>query len=79
MLIVKFQPFEGVLQGLITADIIDDEAAARVLEVAGNEAFESFLPRCVPKLDAVMLLPVGDVLHQEVNAYRSLIEQRCTL
>lgn len=79
MLIVEFQPLECIFQGLIIANIINDEAATRVLEIAGNKTFESFLPGRVPELDTVMLIPIRDVLHQKVNAYRSLIQQRYTL
>lgn len=79
MLIVQFQPLESILQGLIIADIINDETTTGILEIAGDETFESLLSGCVPKLYAVMLIPIRDVLHQKVNAYRSLIQQRYTL
>ncbi len=58
MLVVELQPLEGVEEGLVVSYIVNDNAAARVLEIAGDETFESLLSRSVPKLDAIVFVSI---------------------
>jgi len=39
-----------------------------VLEVAGNETFEALLASCVPELQTIGFVLVGEVAHEEVDA-----------
>lgn len=68
VLVVEFEPLECAVEGVRVGHVVDQEAAAGVLEVAGDEALEPLLAGSVPQLQAVVAAVDGDVLDQEVDA-----------
>jgi hypothetical protein len=72
VLTVEFQPRSRSFERLRISGIVDDETAARILEVAGDETFETFLAGGVPELKPILLVVVGNVFYEEVDADGSL-------
>jgi hypothetical protein len=61
MRLVELHPLLGAVERFEIGDVVDEDAEMGVLEVTGDEAFESFLPRCVPELQAVRLVAMHQV------------------
>lgn len=72
MLVVEFQPLGEVVEGGGIGEVVDEEAEVGVLEVAGDEATEAFLPSSVPELKAVGLVAIDEVFDEKVDADGSL-------
>jgi hypothetical protein len=78
VLVEEIGPHLDVGQAVSGGDVEDNECAVGVLEVAGDEGAEAFLPGSVPKLQAVALGLVTDVLGEEVDADGGLGGGACT-
>lgn len=68
MLVVELEPPGHVVEGFPAAHVVHQQTYVRILEIAGNEAFESLLASSVPHLQAVAAVVIRQVLQQEVYA-----------
>ena len=62
-----------VFERLGVRGVINDETAAGILEIAGNEAFESLLTSCVPELKSILFFIIADIFDQKVDADGGLL------
>jgi hypothetical protein len=63
------RPRGGLSSKWSTCEIKNDEGHVRILQIAGDEALEALLPRCVPELQPDYLTTRRDILADEVYSY----------
>jgi hypothetical protein len=68
-LAVEIEPLLDASEGGELGEIVEDEGTMGLSEVAGDEAFETFLAGCVPELYSVGFLVVLDVGDDKIDAY----------
>jgi hypothetical protein len=72
VVVEHLHPEIDVVEGGFPADVVDDDGAVRIFEIAGDERPESFLAGCVPELQSVVFGVVRDVFGEEVDAHGCL-------
>lgn len=79
VVLVQVQPSIDIVERCPGGDIKDYERTVSIPEIARDERLEPFLSCCVPNLNTVVLVLIGNILGQKINADCWLFYPICTL